>query len=34
MWLSEIDEWLAPYRAFWEERIDAMEQALDAMEDP
>ncbi len=31
--LREIDEWLAPYRAFWDERLEAMEQTLDAMED-
>jgi DNA-binding transcriptional ArsR family regulator len=31
--LRELDDWLAPYRAFWEERLDAMEQTLDAMED-
>ncbi len=30
--LREVDEWLAPYRAFWEERLDAMEQTLDSME--
>ena len=29
----EIDDWLAPYHAFWEGRLDAMEQTLDAMED-
>ena len=31
--LREVDEWLAPFRAFWEERLDAMERTLDAMED-
>ena len=31
--LREIDEWLAPYRAFWEGRLDAMERTLDSMED-
>ena len=31
--LREVDHWLAPFRAFWEERLDAMEQTLDAMED-
>lgn len=31
--LREVDEWLAPYRAFWEGRLDAMEQTLDSMED-
>ncbi len=31
--LREVDEWLAPYRAFWEDRLDAMEQTLESMED-
>ncbi len=31
--LREVDEWLAPYRAFWEGRLDAMERTLDSMED-
>lgn len=31
--LREIDEWLEPYRVFWEERLDAMERTLDSMED-
>ncbi|ANM30019.1 ArsR family transcriptional regulator [Acidobacteria bacterium Mor1] len=31
--LREVDEWLAPYRAFWEERLDAMERTLDSMDD-
>ncbi|MEM7481305.1 MAG: metalloregulator ArsR/SmtB family transcription factor [Acidobacteriota bacterium] len=31
--LREVDDWLAPYRAFWEDRLDAMERTLDAMED-
>jgi DNA-binding transcriptional ArsR family regulator len=31
--LREVDQWLAPYRALWEERLDAMERTLDAMED-
>jgi DNA-binding transcriptional ArsR family regulator len=31
--LREVDDWLAPFRAFWEERLDAMERTLDAMED-
>ena len=31
--LKEIDVWLSPYRAFWNERLDAMERTLDAMED-
>ena len=31
--LREVDEWLAPFRALWEERLDAMERTLDSMED-
>ncbi|MER5389828.1 metalloregulator ArsR/SmtB family transcription factor [Saccharopolyspora sp. NPDC002686] len=31
--LSELDEWLAPYRALWSERLDALERHLDASED-
>ena len=31
--LREIDDWLAPYRKNWEERLDAMERTLDTMED-
>ena len=31
--LREVDEWLEPYRAFWVERIDAMERTLDSMEE-
>ncbi len=31
--LREVDEWLAPYRVFWEERLDAMERTLNSMED-
>ena len=31
--LREVDEWLAPFRALWEERLDAMEETLDTMED-
>ena len=31
--LREVDEWLAPYRALWEARLDLMERTLDAMED-
>lgn len=29
--LREIDAWLAPYRRFWTERLDALEQHLDSM---
>ena len=32
-WLKEVDDWLVPDRAFWEERIDAMERTLDSMEE-
>jgi DNA-binding transcriptional ArsR family regulator len=31
--LLEVDAWLAPYRRFWAERLDALEAHLDAMED-
>jgi DNA-binding transcriptional ArsR family regulator len=31
--LREIDEWLEPYRAFWNDRLDAMERTLDSLED-
>ncbi len=31
--LREIDEWLAPYRAAWRGRLDALERHLDAMPD-
>ena len=31
--LREIDEWLAPYRAAWAERLNALEAHLDDMED-
>jgi DNA-binding transcriptional ArsR family regulator len=30
--LREIDEWLAPYRAAWVGRLDALEAHLDDME--
>lgn len=32
--LAEIDSWIAPYRRFWEERLDALEDHLDTMPDP
>lgn len=32
--LAEIDAWLAPYRQFWNTRLDALERHLDAMPDP
>jgi DNA-binding transcriptional ArsR family regulator len=31
--LRAIDEWLAPYRALWAGRLDALERHLDAMPD-
>lgn len=31
--LREIDEWLAPYRAAWTDRLDALVAHLDDMED-
>ena len=31
--LRDVDDWLAPFRAFWEERLDEMERTLDSMED-
>ena len=31
--LAEVDAWLAPYRALWESRLDALERHLDAMPD-
>jgi DNA-binding transcriptional ArsR family regulator len=31
--LQEIDEWLAPYRAAWSGRLDALEAHLDHMDD-
>jgi DNA-binding transcriptional ArsR family regulator len=31
--LREIDEWLAPYRAAWSDRLDALEVHLDQMAD-
>ncbi|HEV3000281.1 MAG TPA: metalloregulator ArsR/SmtB family transcription factor [Solirubrobacteraceae bacterium] len=27
--LAELDAWLAPYRALWRERLDALERHLD-----
>jgi DNA-binding transcriptional ArsR family regulator len=30
--LEEIDAWLAPYRTFWADRLDALEHHLDVME--
>ncbi len=31
--LREVDAWLAPFRAFWNERLDEMERTLEQMED-
>ena len=31
--LREVDDWLAPFRAFWEERLDEMERTLASMEE-
>jgi DNA-binding transcriptional ArsR family regulator len=31
--LQTVDEWLAPYRALWEARLDDLERHLDAMPD-
>jgi DNA-binding transcriptional ArsR family regulator len=31
--LREVDEWLAPYRGMWAERLDLLEAHLDAMPD-
>ena len=31
--LDEIDRWLAPYRAFWADRLDALERHLDGKDE-
>ncbi|MGC7098123.1 ArsR/SmtB family transcription factor [Amycolatopsis lurida] len=31
--LAEIDAWLAPYRALWNARLDALERHLETMPD-
>lgn len=31
--LQEVDAWLAPFRSYWEPRLDAMENTLESMED-
>ncbi|MPY93703.1 MAG: metalloregulator ArsR/SmtB family transcription factor [Acidimicrobiia bacterium] len=31
--LLELDEWLAPYRQIWADRLDALERHLEEMED-
>jgi DNA-binding transcriptional ArsR family regulator len=30
--LADVDEWLAPYRRLWAERLDALERHLDEKE--
>jgi DNA-binding transcriptional ArsR family regulator len=30
----EIDEWIAPYRALWNESLDALERHLDERKEP
>jgi len=30
--LQEVDEWLEPFRRFWSQHVDALEQHLDRME--
>ncbi len=31
--LKALDDWLAPFRAAWEKRLDTMEDVLSSMED-
>ncbi len=31
--LREIDDWLVPYRAYWQDRLNAMERTLESLED-
>ena len=31
--LRELDAWIAPYRRFWDQRLDALDAHLDTMED-
>ena len=31
--LKELDDWLAPFRAAWEQRLDTMEDVLSSLED-
>lgn len=31
--LREVDDWLQPFRSSWTERLDALENVLDSMED-
>lgn len=30
--LAEVDAWLAPYRAHWRNRLDALERHLDTLD--
>ncbi len=32
--LAEVDAWLAPYRRFWTDRLDALERYLDSDRTP
>ena len=32
--LQEVDAWLAPFRRFWSDRVDALERHLDRMHPP
>src|SRR4030081_2647861 len=32
--LAELDEWLAPYRRYWDQHLDALERHLDRTNDP
>jgi DNA-binding transcriptional ArsR family regulator len=31
--LAEIDEWIEPYRRFWDDRFDALERHLETMKE-
>ncbi len=31
---QEVEEWLAPFRQFWSDHIDALERRLDRMDEP
>ena len=31
--LREIDDWLVPYRSYWQDRLNAMERTLESLED-
>jgi len=32
--LQEVEAWLAPFRQFWSDHVDALERLLDRMEEP